>query len=313
MSVIDILVYSALLMLVITSIFLYIAKKRMDRNEPVFGWKRKQYLQEMQSDGSEDNPSQNNTKEKKTTKQKRTNEESIMELMEIKKIERSVVEREKNERLVILSTDFVNFHLLRPSERVGILEGYAKLFSAINFSIQIEAQAVRQDFSKERYRFEKNLSNCNEHAAAYNRDVINHIQSVTENDFRITLRIYYIVKYVYEPSKLASLTKEQREIHILDNIGARAELVRRTLGRAKVKARVLNSLEAAEVYKRALNRERMVINPIETIVEEGKLAQYVTMDLSTLPGFEKLVKNLEEVSDIVKPTEKEEETEITNG
>ena len=135
MSVIDYLVFFAIFMLVVTMILMFIAKKRMDRNEPVFGWKRKQYLNEINGDNESASASTKSVDKKTITKRK--DEESILELMELKEIERGVVTRERNEYLAILYTDFVNFHLLKPSERVSILEGYSRLFSAINFPIQI--------------------------------------------------------------------------------------------------------------------------------------------------------------------------------
>ncbi|MBQ0139444.1 MAG: hypothetical protein KBT36_09120 [Kurthia sp.] len=279
--------------------FIVIAKKRKDRNEPIWGWKRKQYLQEMRGETTNSPATVDNGSEQEN-QQRQKEEESIMDLLELKNIEHGVVERERNEHYVVLSSDFVNFSLLQPSERVSILEGYQQLFNMINFPIQLLGQAVRQDFAKERFRFEQNLKKCNAAARAYNMDVVEHIEKVTEKDFRITLRIYYVIKYIYEPSKLAKLSKEQREQHILDNVVGRAEIVRRALSRAKVRAKILGTIESAEVLKRALNRDRMVLHPIETIIDDGKLAPYVTMDLSTLPDFKKFVQDIEEAIEIAK-------------
>lgn len=273
---------------------LLVAKKRMERNEPIFGWKRKQFLEEQKNGGS------TTSSEMKSVPTKEDKEfESILDLLELKKIEHCVVERERNEHLVVLSADFVNFHLLQDRERIAILEGYQQLFNVINFPVHLQAQAVRQDFSKDRIRFEHNLSQVNEHAANYNRDVLDHIQAVTEKNFRITLRIFYIVKYIYEPSKLAKLNKAQREKNIIDNIGLRAEIVRRALRRAKVDATILNSVEAAEVLKRALNRDRIVFHPIEDVQEKEKLSAFVTMDFSSIPDFENFVNNVEEAIELV--------------
>ncbi|PIJ97993.1 hypothetical protein [Lysinibacillus sphaericus] len=295
MNVLDLLVLFCVLTIIAVFLLLMVAKKRMDRNEPVFGWKRKQFLEEQKNGGSPTS----NTERKVDTTQEDKEHESILDLLELKKIEQGVVERERNEHLVVLSSDFVNFHLLQDRERIAILEGYQQLFNVINFPVQLQAQAVRQDFTKDRHRFEQNLSRVNVHAANYNRDVLDHIQTVTEKNFRITLRIYYIVKYIYEPSKMAKLNKTQREKNIIDNIGLRAEIVRRALRRAKVDATILSSVEAAEVLKRALNRDRIVLHPIEDVQEKEKLSAFVTMDFSTIPDFENLVNNLEEAMDIV--------------
>ncbi|WDV09259.1 hypothetical protein [Lysinibacillus irui] len=295
MNVLDLLVLFCVIAIVAVFLLLMVAKKRMDRNEPVFGWKRKQFLEEQKNGSS---PTSNTERKVDTTHEDKEHE-SILDLLELKKIEQGVVERERNEHLVVLSSDFVNFHLLQDRERIAILEGYQQLFNVINFPVQLQAQAVRQDFTKDRHRFEQNLSRVNDHAANYNRDVLDHIQTVTEKNFRITLRIYYIVKYIYEPSKMAKLNKAQREKNIIDNIGLRAEIVRRALRRAKVDATILSSVEAAEVLKRALNRDRIVLHPIEDVQEKEKLSAFVTMDFSTIPDFENLVNNLEEAMDIV--------------
>ncbi len=296
MDILDLLVLFCILTMGIVFIFLIIAKKRMDRNEPVFGWRRKQFLEEQKNGGT---VGTTNTETKNVSNAEDKEHESILELLELKKIEHCVIERERNEHLVVLSSDFVNFHLLQDRERIAILEGYQQLFNVINFPVHLQAQAVRQDFSKDRHRFEQNLSKVNEHAASYNHDVLDHIQTVTEKNFRITLRIYYIVKYIYEPSKLAKLNKEQREKNIIDNVGLRAEIVRRALRRAKVDATILNSVEAAEVVKRALNRDRIVLHPIEDIQEKEKLSSFVTMDFSTIPDFENFVNNVEEAMELV--------------
>jgi len=296
LDILDLLVLFCILAMGLLFVLLIIAKKRMDRNEPVFGWKRKQFLEEQKNGGT---VGPTNTEKKNVSNAEDKEHESILNLLELKKIEHCVIERERNEHLVVLSSDFVNFHLLQDRERIAILEGYQQLFNVINFPVHLQAQAVRQDFSKDRLRFERNLSQVNEHAASYNRDVLDHIQTVTEKNFRITLRIYYIVKYIYEPSKLAKLNKEQREKNIIDNIGLRAEIVRRALRRAKVDATILNSVEAAEVLKRALNRDRIVLHPIEDIQEKEKLSSFVSMDFSTIPDFENFVNNVEEAMELV--------------
>ncbi|MEK5187200.1 hypothetical protein [Solibacillus sp. FSL W7-1324] len=291
------LLYGSFIVMIVTLVFLFIAKKRMDRNEPAFGWKRRQFLAEQAMGGPTNTNTAAPTKDEanlaKIQAKDDLDHESIMDLLEIKNIEKSVITREKNEYIAILSTDFVNFHLLQPSERQAILEGYQQLYSMVSFPFQMLGQAVPQDFSKERLRFEKNLSKVNPHAAEYNRDVLNHIQHVTENDFRITLRFYYIVKYAYEPSKMAKLTPEQREQIIYQNVWSRAEIIRSALRRAKVNAQLLSTIETAEVFKRALNRDRMLIHPMNDVLDKEKLSHFVSMDVTTLPDFESLVTNPE--------------------
>lgn len=288
-------------------VFVFIGKKRMDRNEPAFGWKRKQFLAEQNERNSS---TVDNVKVKTTEKKeyKDKDQETLRDLLELKNIEYGVIHRDRNEFVMILNSDFVNFDLLKGSEQLSILSGYQQLFSVINFPVQMLGQAVRQDFRKDRIRFEENLKKVNKQTAQYNMDVLESIQARTMDDFRITLRIYYVVKYIYEPSKMAKLAKDQKERVIRENLFQRAEIVRRALRRAKVNSEILNSLEALEVLKRSTNRDRSVLHSIDEVAEREKMALYVTMDPTTLPGYEDLINDIEELMDDVRDVKEEEES-----
>lgn len=308
----DVFVIFTVVILFVTLGFVFIAKKRQDNNEPIFGWRRKQYLEELRESegGNIPQPTDKSGKKQKDKKQESQDPdvESIKDLLDVKDIEFGIIHKQRNEYSIVLSSDFVNFDLLKPSEQLGILQGYQQLYNVINFPIQILGQAVRQDFRKERFRFEENLKKCNEQTRKYNMDVIEHIQSRTMDDFRISLRIYYVVNYIYEPSKMAKLKKDQREKVIIEQLYMRANIVRRALRRAKIEAEIQDSLRAMEVLKRSLNRDRTVLHPIEDFVEKEKMAAFVTMDPSAIPGFSDLVHDYEEALDVVQ----EENTEETS-
>lgn len=298
MEFVNFIVYFSMFVMLSFLIFMGYAMRRKNRNEPIFGWQRKQFLEEQNTSINEQ--SEKSKKAIREENNERRNQESILELMELKDIGLGVIERKRNEYLLVIETDFVNFDLLQPGERLSILEGYQQLYNSVNFPIQMLVQAVRQDFSKDRLRFEENLAKCNEHIQRFNTSVLEHIENVTENDFRITMNVFYVVKYNYEPSKIGKLTKEQRISHIRNNISMRADIVTGALRRARVEGRKLNTLEAAEVLKRPLNRDRMLLHPIEDIQEHEKLADYVTLDYSTLPEFETLVHDVEEALELVR-------------
>ena len=286
-----------LIVISILGILMLFASRRMKRNEPVWGWKRKQFLEEQQL--NETNTKVVLSKEAKQQEKEKRNQESIVELMELKDIGLGIIERERNEYLLIIETDFVNFDLLQVGERTAILEGYQQLYNTVNFDLQMLVQAVRQDFSKDKKRFDENLLNCNEHVKRFNESVIKYIGEKTENDFRITMNVYYVVKYSYEPSKFGKLTKEQRLNQIRNNILMRANIVKGALRRARVEGKILDTLEAAEVLKRALNRDRMLIHPIEDIEEHEKLVDIVTLDYASIPEFKDLVHDVKGALEIV--------------
>ncbi|USK62190.1 hypothetical protein [Peribacillus asahii] len=295
----DIFIIVSLSFSIIIVAFLLVAKKRMERNEPVAGWKRKQFLEE-QKNGDVSSQSQD-LKKKVPDKKKNKDEETLQDLIGLEEIEYGIFKKSHNEFSLIISTDFVNFDLLNNSERTSIILGYQSLWRVINFPLEILGQAVRQDFKRDEERFYKNIKTENAQTIDYNTRVIETIKQRTEYDFRISRRVYYVVNYIYEPSKMGKLTTEQKEQRIVETIYQQANIVRKMLGRARIKSEVLGSLEAMEVLKRAVNRDRMLNMPIETLVEPGqeKITSYITADPDTLPGFEELVQDVEEARDLV--------------
>ncbi|WP_080869137.1 hypothetical protein [Aneurinibacillus migulanus] len=280
-------------------IFLFFAKKRMDNNEPVFGWQRKQYLEEQGESG-------------KTPKRKKSiklslfsrnkdieNDLTLKELIELEDIRYGVFEKKRNEFCVVIATDSVNFDLLNDSARASIILGYQSLYKAIRFPVQLIGQAVRQDMRKEEKRFMNNLETCNPQTQEYNKKVINHIKARSENEFRISRRMYYVIPYIYEVSRMAKLTSDQREKKIMQELWMRASIVMKLLKRARIEANLLDSVAAMEVLKRALNRDRMLSNPIESIVAEGKEKNFpfISADVTSLPGYEELINQWEEGND----------------
>lgn len=312
----DIFIFLMLGLTGVALVFIAIAKRRMDRNEPAFGWKRKQFLEEQKQDENGHSSVQMDQKQRSNIKREKE-EESLKDLIEVKDIRYGIFEKTKNEYSLIVATDFVNFDLLNASERQSIILGYQSLFRVVNFPLQIVGQAVRQDLRKERARFEENLKKANSQTRDYNNEVIKYITKRATNDFRLTRRVYYIVSYTYETSKMGKLTPEQKERRIAEILYQQATIVQKMLARAKIESEILESLEGMEVVKRALNRERMLIHPIESVVEPNKekITSYITVDPESLPGFEDLVQNLEDygegVSDYEEYIPKEKEEEVS--
>ncbi|MGE8081506.1 resistance to Congo red protein [Peribacillus loiseleuriae] len=294
----DFFVIFMMLFLIVMLATVFVAKRRMDRNEPIWGWKRKQFLAEQNGEASSPEAYQN----RKTKQVKRINKtDTLKDLIGLKDIRYGVFEQSKNVYSLVISTDDVNFDLLNPSEQLSIITGYQSLFKVINFPLEILGQAVRQDFRKDEERFLSNLETANPQTRDYNLKVIAHIKQRTTEDFRITNRVYYIVSYVYETSKMGKLTAEQKERKIMESIYQQALIVRKMLSRAKVSSDVLGSLEGMEVLKRSLNRERMIINPIDGVVAEGleKITSFITADPETLPGLNEFIQDFEEARELV--------------
>ncbi len=262
----------------------------MDNNEPLLGWQRKQYLEEMaESNNGPAAPKMNQ-------KVKRSDLKRLTDLWGIEDIKYGIFHKEKNEYAVIISADFVNFDLLEPMTQQGIILGYQGLFRVIRFPVQILGQAVRQDLRKDVSRWRDNLKNTNAQCVDYNEQVINHIQNRSEREFQIKRKVYYVVPYIYQPSKFGKLTDKEREKRILEELQMRVYTVVSMLNKAQINAEVLDSLRAMEVMKRALNRDRIISTPIEDVFEKGKLSDFVGVDVTSLPGFERLVNDVEEVT-----------------
>ncbi|MGG3806484.1 hypothetical protein [Metabacillus fastidiosus] len=312
MGIFDIFVFFSIGLTGLVLVFAVIAKKRQDNNEPVFGWKRKQFLEEQQGGGNENIAEQTKVKSKKVKRNK--DEVSLKDLIEVQDIKYGIFEKSRNEYSLAIATDFVNFDLLNASERQSIILGYQSLFRVINFPVHLVGQAVRQDLRKEKVRFKENLESVNSQTRAYNNEVIEYISKRATDDFRLTRRVYYIVSYIYEPSKMGKLTQDQKERRIAEILYQQATIVQKMLARAKIESEILDSLQAMEIVKRALNRERMILHPIEGVAEAGreKISNYITVDPETLPGFEDLVQNLAEVmEDYEEYIPEEEESQVS--
>jgi hypothetical protein len=298
----DIYIYILLGILAIFLPFIFIAKKRIDNNEPIAGWKRKQYLAEQRGEDTNNSSQDQSTPKGQTESKSLPKQERVKDLIGINEVKFGVFEKTRNEYSIILSTDSVNFDLLNPSEQQTIILGYQALFRVINFPIQILGQAVRQDLRKDEQRFKENLKNLNSQTQDYNYRVIENIKAKSEQDFRIAMRIYYVISYIYEPSKMAKLTKEQKERKIIEKLYQQAHITRKMLNRARIETDILDSVQAIEVLKRAMNRDRMLANPIDNLVEPGKekITTYITGDPSSLPLFEELVQDPDEYNALIK-------------
>ncbi|MGF7036065.1 hypothetical protein J2T17_007116 [Paenibacillus mucilaginosus] len=298
----DIYMFCLFGFMVVFTIFCVHAKKRRDRNEPIFGWQRKQHLEETGQ--------ANQDQKKKAVKTSASTENgtvSLKELIGIESIQHGIFKRQNNEYCVIVEADSVNFDLLSEGARQGIIMGYNQLFRVIRFPVQILGQAVTQDLRKEEKRFMDNLDKCNEHVRDYNTKVIRHIKNRSELEFRVTRKVYYVIPYIPQPSKMGVLTPEKRDEMIRTNLHQRAWTIMTMLRQAEVEAKLLDSLKAMEVMKRALNRERMLAHPIDSVVNDEKLASYVTWDFTTVPGYEDLVNSVEEVREVVQDILQESE------
>lgn len=285
MEVFDIVLTSFVVLMVLTLVFLFFAKKRMDRNEPIFGWARKQHLEET---GKVD--------AKSGTVKVKKGMEKIVDLIGIEDIKNGIFAKKNNEYSIIVESDFVNYDLLSDGARQAIIIGYSSLYKVIRFPLQILGQAVRQDLRKEEERFKTNLSRSNEETRTYNFDVIEHIKERSEDELRITRKVLYVISYVPQVSRMGAISKEDRIKDITDELYQRAWTIVQMLKQSDIQSAILPSLPAMEVMKRALNRERMVVNPIDDIAEREKLTSlFVTMDPTSLPGYSTIVNDVEEV------------------
>ncbi|MGV2885988.1 hypothetical protein V4D07_25150 [Paenibacillus taichungensis] len=290
--------------------FLMIAKKRMDRNEPVIGWQRKQHLQEVNQTGA--NVPANNRNSKHAEKQQKKERQDMKDLIGIEDIHHGIFVKKNNEYCVIVATDSVNYDLLSSQARQATILGYSALFRVIRFPVQILGQAVRQDLRKEEARWNKNLDKCNPQTRDYNSKVIKHIKDKSEKEFRISRKVFYVITYTPLPSKMGALKPEQREEMIRNELYQRAATVVGMLRQCEIYSYMLDSLSAMEVMKRALNRDRMVISPVDDLITSGKekLSTYITANVTSLPGFEDLVYDPEEVRQYVQAIEEEEAREL---
>jgi hypothetical protein len=242
--------------------FLIWSKKRIDRGEPLFGWRRKQYLEETLVN-EHTNP---------------FNHQSIQNLLGIRDIKYGIIEKSKNEYAIILATDSVNYDLLSESGKRATVTGYEQLYKVLSFPLQIVIQAVRQDSRKEIERFQENAESFGSTVSRFTEGIVQYIRNITWEESRIVKRVYYVITYRYEPSQNAQIRAEDRFYRIIQELNTRAIQVKNMLKRAQVKSYLLGSLDALEVIRRSINRDRTLAALIDDIERKEMLALYVTSD-----------------------------------
>lgn len=94
---------------------------------------------------------------------------------------------------------------------------------------------------KEQERFNSNLKKCNAATKLYNESVIDTIKRRSENEFRISRKIYYAISFIPQPSKMGQLSPEQREESIVRELHQRARIVAASLRQANITTDVLDS------------------------------------------------------------------------
>jgi hypothetical protein len=252
--------------------FLIWSKKRMDRGEPLFGWKRRQYLQETEG----------------MPPDWKYPVQSLQALLGLKDIKYGIIEKNKNEYAVVLSTESVNYELLSDAGKFSTLTGYEQLFKVLSFPIQIVIQAVRQDSRKEIERFNKSANEMGESVAHYVEGILNYIREITWEESRIVKRVYYVIPYYYEPSQNAQIRSEDRMYRIMRELSTRAIQVKNLLKRAQIRSSLLGSLEALEVVRRSMNRDRTLAALVDDLEKREMLSQFVTSE-----EMEKVLEELE--------------------
>lgn len=251
----------------------------MDRGEPVFGRERRNYL--------------NDLAELQGTAIQ-FNGKSIQELIGIRDVRYGIIEKDRNEYAIVLVADSVNYDLLSESGKRSTILGYEQLFKVLSFPVQIIIQAVRQDHRKEIRRFEEEAAKYGEEVKNYVNGIVDYIKNVTWEETRIVKRVYYVISYRYEEAPHYQLKSEDKIARIFQELSTRAIQVKNMLKKAQIKSRVLGSLEAVEVVRRALNRDRTLIAPIEDVEQRSMLSQFITADPESLPQMDELWKQWED-------------------
>jgi hypothetical protein len=242
--------------------FLIWSKKRIDRGEPLFGWRRKQYKAETWVDDEDG----------------RYPRQSTQELLGIKDIKYGIIERSRNEYAIVLVTDSVNYDLLSEAGKRGTVSGYEQLYKVLSFPLQVVIQAVRQDSRKEIQRFQEQSSYFGQAVVKFTEGIIQYIRDVTWEESRIVKRVYYVISYRYEPSQNAQIRSEDRFYRVIQELNTRAMQVKNMLKRSQVRSTVLGSLDAIEVIRRTINRDRTLAALIDDIEKREMLSQFVTSE-----------------------------------
>ena len=237
---------------------------------------------------------------------------SVFDFMEFDKIEDNMIVQDNGSRyLMVIECEGINYDLMSEMEKNSVELGFIQFLNTLRFPIQLYTQTRTINIENNIVAYKERLKNIKtqldkkqqensyilqhqdeftdkekhdtkiellrlQNLYDYGLDIITNIEKTSQNKNVLKKSYYVIVPYYKEEIAGSELDEEEKRNMIFAELYSRAQAIVRTLFMSSVKAKILSSVEIAELIYVAINRDESEIYGIQKALSAGYDELYST-------------------------------------
>lgn len=251
-------------------------------------------------------------KEKKDAATVQYNKQSVFNFMEFDKIEDNmIIQKEGFKYLMVIECQGINYDLMSGLEKVSVEQGFIQFLNTLRQSIQIYTQTrtvnlngslnnykervneIKRKLDQMNVRYNQILNSREainpaelqrlqydiikqQNMYNYAVDIVNNTEKMSLN--RNILRKYYyiVVPYYAEDVSTGKYDKEEIKGLAFSELYTNCQSMIQSLGSCSINAKILNSIELAELLYVAYNRDESESYDLEKVLRSGYNELYTT-------------------------------------
>lgn len=237
---------------------------------------------------------------------------SVLSFMQFDKIEDNMIVQDNGSRyLMVVECEGVNYDLMSEVEKNSVELGFVQFLNTLRFPIQLYTQtktinienniiaykerlkAIKAELDKKQIESRQIMQNPEEFTEKqrqnvkyellrlqnlydYGVDITSNIEKTSQSKSALKKSYYVVVPYYKDELGGEDLNEEDKRSIIFAELYTRAQAIVRTLFMASVKARILNSVELADLLYVAVNRDESEVYGINKALAAGYDELYST-------------------------------------
>lgn len=255
---------------------------------------------------------QNNVASQTGTKSGQYTKLSVLNFMQFDKIEDNMIVQDNGARyLMVVECEGVNYDLMSEMEKNSVELGFIQFLNTLRFPIQLYTQTKTINIENNIIQYKERLKNIKaeldkkqrenrqmmqtpeeftekqrkdikfellrlQNLYDYGTDITTNIEKTSQSKSALKKSYYVIVPYYKDEIGGEDLSEEDKRNIIFAELYTRAQAIVRTLFMASVKARILNSVELADLLYVAINRDESEVFGINKALSAGYDELYST-------------------------------------
>lgn len=255
---------------------------------------------------------QNNVASQAGTKSGQYTKLSVLNFMQFDKIEDNMIVQDNGARyLMVVECEGVNYDLMSEMEKNSVELGFIQFLNTLRFPIQLYIQTKTINIENNIIQYKERLKNIKaeldkkqrenrqmmqtpeeftekqrkdikfellrlQNLYDYGTDITTNIEKTSQSKSALKKSYYVIVPYYKDEIGGEDLSEEDKRNIIFAELYTRAQAIVRTLFMASVKARILNSVELADLLYVAINRDESEVFGINKALSAGYDELYST-------------------------------------